>query len=453
MSRSPSSTPSGQGSPPGRDTAPETSQVPGAVGAPAAESTAESIPGSAAPDEQAAAPELPLLAAPADGLPALTDSPEALAAVVEALAAGTGPVAVDAERASGYRYGQDAQLVQLRREGAGTILIDPRALPDLSSVSEALGDTEWVLHAANQDLPCLTAVGLRPGGELFDTELGGRLAGYERVGLGAVVERLLGVRLAKEHSAVDWSTRPLPEPWLLYAALDVELLVDLRDALAADLAAQGKLEWARQEFAAVRDAPPTPARVDPWRRTSGLHAVRQRRQLAAVRELWLSRDELARKRDTAPGRILPDRAVVAAAQAMPTSARELAALPVFSGPANRRLGTRWLEALDRARALPEGQLPPHSLPTEGPPPPRAWKDRDPEAAERLTRARTALTELSEEVRVPLENLLSPDAVRRLCWQPPADTSEAGVSAWLADTGARPWQRELTAGVLSRALHG
>lgn len=432
MSRPPSSTPSGHG------TAPETPEVPGAVAVPAQ-----------APE----APELPLLAAPADGLPALTDTPGALAAVVEALAAGSGPVAVDAERASGYRYGQDAQLVQLRREGAGTVLVDPRALPDLSSLGAALGDAEWVLHAASQDLACLAAVGLRPGGELFDTELGGRLAGYQRVGLGAVVERLLGVRLAKEHSAVDWSTRPLPEPWLLYAALDVELLVDLRDALAADLAAQGKLEWARQEFAAVRDAPPPPPRTDPWRRTSGLHAVRQRRQLAAVRELWLSRDELARKRDTAPGRVLPDRAVVAAAQAMPTTTRELAALPVFSGPANRRLGTRWLEALDRARALPEDQLPPHSLPTDGPPPPRAWKDRDPEAAERLTRARAALTELAEEVSVPLENLLSPDAVRRLCWEPPAEADEAGVRAWLAEAGARPWQRDLTAGLLSRALAG
>ncbi|MBC3761878.1 HRDC domain-containing protein [Quadrisphaera oryzae] len=428
MSRSPSSTPSGHG------TAPETPEVPGAVAAPEA-------------------PELPLLAAPADGLPPLTDTPEALAAAVDALAAGTGPVAVDAERASGYRYGQDAQLVQLRRAGAGTVLVDPRALPDLSAVGEALGSAEWVLHAANQDLACLAGVGLRPGGELFDTELGGRLAGYQRVGLGAVVERLLGVRLAKEHSAVDWSARPLPEPWLLYAALDVELLVDLRDALAADLAAQGKLEWARQEFAAVRDAPPAPPRTDPWRRTSGLHAVRQRRQLAAVRELWLSRDELARKRDTAPGRVLPDRAVVAAAQAMPTSTRELAALPVFSGPANRRLGARWLEAIDRARALPESQLPPHSLPTDGPPPPRAWKDRDPEAAERLTRARAALTELSEEVDVPLENLLSPDAVRRLCWEPPADAGTEGVSAWLATAGARPWQRELTAELLARALAG
>ncbi len=419
---------------------------------PAADSDAP-LTGAEAPGP--AEPEPELLTAPRDGLPSLVSTPEQLREAAAALAAGTGPVAVDAERASGYRYGQDAYLVQLRRAGAGTVLVDPVPLPDLGVVGEALGDAEWVLHAASQDLPCLAGVQLRPGGELFDTELGARLAGFERVGLAAVVERLLGLRLAKEHSAADWSTRPLPPSWLVYAALDVEVLVELRDALAAVLAEQGKLEWARQEFAAVRDAPPPPPRVDPWRRTSGVHALRGRRQLAAVRELWASRDELARRRDTAPGRILPDRAVVAAAQAMPTTTAALAALPVFSGPAQRRQGARWLAALDRARTLPEAELPTHSTPGEGPPPPRAWKDRDPAAAARLAAAREVLTGLAAAHGLPVENLLAPDAVRRLCWSPPAGPADgpdaAGVRAALEAAGARPWQVELVAAPLAAAL--
>ncbi|WP_338073836.1 ribonuclease D, partial [Kineococcus siccus] len=209
---------------------------------------------SAAAEEPVPEPEAPLLSAPADGVPDVVTTPEALAGVVAAMSAGTGPVAVDAERASGYRYGQRAFLVQLRRRGAGTALVDPAALPDLSSLGEALADVEWVLHAANQDLPCLAEVGMRPT-TLFDTELGSRIAGLPRVGLGAVVEEFLGIRLAKEHSAVDWSTRPLPEPWLNYAALDVEVLLELRDALADRLTEQGKLAWAQEEFAAVVDAP------------------------------------------------------------------------------------------------------------------------------------------------------------------------------------------------------
>lgn len=392
-----------------------------------------------------------LLLQPRDGVPPLVKTPEALADAARALAAGHGPVAVDAERASGYRYGQRAFLVQVRRAGTGTVLVDPVPLPDLSSLGAALGDAEWVLHAASQDLSCLAGTGLRPGGALFDTELAARLAGFEKVGLAAVVERLLGYRLAKEHSAVDWSTRPLPPEWLTYAALDVDLLLELRDALAAELERQGKTPWAVEEFAAVRDAPPPPPRVDPWRRTSGLHTLRTRRQLAVVRELWLAREETAQRRDVAPGRILPDRSVVAAAAAMPATAPELTALPVFSGPANRRQASRWMAAIDRARALPERALPPSSLPADGPPPARLWKDRDPAAAGRLTRCRTVVSALAQERAVPVENLLSPDTLRRLCWRPPADASLAGISAALRDAGARPWQVALVAPLLVDAM--
>ncbi len=404
-----------------------------------------------APGTEQEPPPLPLLAEPADGVPPLVDTTDALLVAAMALSDGHGPVAVDAERASGYRYGQDAYLVQLRRAGSGTVLIDPAALPDLSSIGEALGEAEWILHAANQDLPCLAGVGLRPGGALFDTELGARIAGFERVGLSAVVERLLGLRLAKEHSAADWSTRPLPQPWLVYAALDVEVLLELREALAEVLGRAGKLEWAIEEFEAVRDAPPPAPRAEPWRRVSGLSAVRGRRRLAVVRELWTARDELARGRDTAPGRVLPDRAVVDAAMKMPASTAELAGLPVFSGPAQRRQGSRWMDAIDRGKALPEEDLPTTSLRSTGPPPARAWRDREPAAAARLTSAKDALATLSESLHVPQENLVPPDAVRRLCWEPPAEIGEDTVSGALEGAGARAWQVALVTGPLTGAL--
>ncbi len=400
-----------------------------------------------AQDEPAARP----LTAPRDGVPDVVTTPDRLAEAAEALAAADGPVAVDAERASGYRYGQRAFLVQLRREGAGTWLIDPVPLPDLSPLGEALGTAEWVLHSASQDLPCLAEVGLRPGGELFDTELGARLAGLEKVGLASVVEQLLGWQLAKEHSAVDWSTRPMPPSWLSYAALDVEVLLDLRDAVAGLLEEQGKLGWAREEFAAVRDAPPPAPRQDPWRRTSGMHQIRSRRGLAVLRELWLERDRVAERRDVAPGRVLPDRALVNAASVVPTSTEQLTALPVFSGPSNRRQAHRWLGAIERGRRLPDRDLPPHALPGDGPPPPRAWKDRDPEAAARLTRCREAVTALAEQHRMPVENLLTPDLLRRLCWRPPQDVSADGIGAALAEAGARPWQVGLVAGPLAAAF--
>ncbi len=409
----------------------------------------ERAPGELAADAQERNVE-PLLE-PRDGLPPLVTSAAALEAAIKALAGGNGPVAVDAERASGFRYGHRAFLVQLRRQGAGTVLIDPVACPDLSALDAALADTEAVLHAASQDLPCLAELGYRPR-KLFDTEVAGRLLGCPRVGLATMVESMLGLGLEKTHSAADWSTRPLPEEWLRYAALDVEVLVELRDALADQLAEQGKTEWARQEFAAELAAEPQPPRADPWRRTSGIHRVRNRRALAVVRELWLERDKIARRRDISPTKVLPDAAIVEAARTMPTGPEALTGIAGFSGRIARRHITDWLRAIGRARAQPDLALPsPSAPPGEGPPPAHRWQERDPEAAKRLTAARAVVAALADSHNLPAENLVPPDAVRRLSWQPPAEITPATIGADLAAYGARPWQVELTAVPIARAL--
>ena len=406
-------------------------------------------PGSSDGTRQDSGPAPVPLLAPREGIPPVTADAAGLAALTDALASGTGPVAVDAERASGYRYGQRAYLIQLRREGAGSALIDPVGCPDLSELGAALGDTEWVLHAATQDLPCLREIGMLPK-ELFDTELAGRLAGFARVGLGAMVENVLGYALEKGHSAVDWSTRPLPEPWLRYAALDVELLIDLRDALEEELERQGKLDWAHEEFAAIASAPPPPPRKDPWRRTSGMHKVRRRRQMAVVRELWNARDRIAQRRDVSPGKVLSDAAIVEAALSSPADTQALSALSGFGHRMGRKQLEQWQAAIDRARALPEEQLPAQGQPLNGPPPPRSWADKDPDAAARLTAAKAAVVARAEELNLPQENLLTPDTVRRLCWQPPA-ASESAVEDALRGLGAREWQIAQTAPLLAQSL--
>lgn len=393
--------------------------------------------------------DVPLLDEPRDGVPTVVDTLAVLDDVVAALAGGSGPVAVDAERASGYRYGQRAYLVQVRREPVGTVLIDPIPFGDLRRLNAAIQDAEWIVHAASQDLPSLRELGLSPT-RLFDTELAARLCGFERVGLGTMVERLLGYQLAKEHSAVDWSRRPLPEPWLRYAALDVDVLIDLRDALEAELARQDKSEWARQEFAAVLAAAAPQPRPEPWRRTSGMHRIRNRRQLAIVKGLWEARDAIARRRDTAPGRVLPDAAIVGAALAAPSSSQELGKVAGWGGRSTRRLAAELWPALSSIYRLTDSELPRQAAAGDGPPPPNRWPDRDPVAAARLAAARAGLAELAERHNIPVENLLTPDVVRRLAWSPPA-TDLAGVTAYLATAGARPWQIELTASVLTAAL--
>ncbi|WP_054814124.1 HRDC domain-containing protein [Nocardia arizonensis] len=397
----------------------------------------------------------PLLA-PADGVPPVLVTPAEVVAAAEAIAEGSGPLAVDAERASGFRYSARAYLIQLRRAGAGTFLIDPIPVAEaLDPLAAAINDLEWVLHSADQDLPGLAELGLRPA-RLFDTELGGRLAGFERVGLAAMVERLLGRALRKGHGAADWSTRPLPAEWLNYAALDVELLLELRDEVAGSLDEQGKSHWAAEEFEHIRVTEPPAPKAERWRRTSGIHTLRRPRQLAAVRELWVARDGLARARDVAPARILPDSAIVAAATADPRTIAQLRTLPVFGGPRQRRYSREWLAAVERARTLPDSALPPLTQPFDGPPPVNRWERRDPVAAARLAKARAGMGELSAEYNIPVENLLSPDLVRRLCWDGLADygaaaTLAADIDRFLSAGSARSWQRELAVPVLTEAL--
>jgi ribonuclease D len=314
-----------------------------------------------------------------------------------------------------------------------------------------------VLHAASQDLPCLAEIGYQPH-ELFDTELAGRLLGYPRVALGTMLEEVLGFRLAKEHSAADWSVRPIPAEMLKYAALDVEVLVELRDALATQLDEQEKSEWARQEFAAVAAAPPAPPRADPWRRTSGIHKVRTRRALAVVRDLWQTRDEIARDADLSPRRILSDQAIIDAARAeaskpAPTGRPQLDRISGFHARNARKYSERWTAAVTQVRQLTEAELPEVAgvATAPGPPPAHRWAERDPAAAARLAGARGALGAIAAERRLPVENLLPPDALRRLAWEPPVPATQETVSAVLRGYGARRWQAELTSLPLAEAF--
>jgi len=417
-------------------------------------------PGSTAPGSTE--PEPTPLLHPTGGIPDISVTVGEIEAAAQLLDGGRGPFAVDAERASGFRYSNRAYLIQIRRAGAGTVLIDPVShgadpLTALRPVAEVLAGDEWILHSADQDLPCLAEVGMRPAA-LYDTELAGRLAGFDRVNLATMAERLLGLGLAKGHGAADWSKRPLPTEWLNYAALDVELLIPLRAAISDVLAEQGKTAWAAEEFDYLRtfkagdaagELAPA-ARRERWRRTSGIHRVRNRRGLAAVRELWTARDRIAQRRDIAPRRVLPDSAIIDAAIADPKTVDDLVALPVFGGRNQRRSADVWFAALEAAR---QSQDPPDEAePPNGPPPPARWSRRKPEAAARLEAARAALAEVSQRVAVPTENLVSPDLVRRLCWdwKGAPDPVEA-VEEFLCAGHARAWQRELVDPVLARAL--
>ena len=400
-------------------------------------------------------PELPLLQNPRANVQFITNQSE-LADVVAALSSSKGSIAIDAERASGFKYSQRAYLVQLRAAETEIFLIDPVASPEMISSKEfadlaaLMRDREWILHAATQDLPCLNEIGLNPGA-IFDTELAGRLAGQPRVGLGALTESLLKFRLAKEHSAADWSTRPLPEAWLNYAALDVDVLHELKAEVEKLLSQQGKLEWAKQEFDALLSFRPKPQKLDRWRGITGLHKVQDRTSLEIARQLWLTREALAQKMDVAPGRLIPDSSILVAATEKPKTRPELAAMKSFSGRASRSYLDTWWEAIQvahKATVLPA--LKPEK--TDALPNHRNWINKFPEADRRLKYAKASLVELSEKKLVPLENLLTPELLRQVSFTPPETLTVQALSERLIQLGARPWQIDLTSGLILEAFN-
>ena len=401
---------------------------------------------SAAPDSPQVdppEPSLPPLRIRQPHVPLITDADQ-LREYCIALEHGTGPVGIDAERASGYRYSARAYLVQINRNGAGIALIDPTGVSDLTMVGRAIGNAEWVLHAATQDLACLAEIGMRPT-TVFDTEVAARLLGRERVSLAGLVASELGHSLAKGHGSADWSQRPLTAEQLSYAALDVEPLLELRQILAMDLQARGRWEIAEQEFAHLLGFTPKDRGMEPWRRLSGMHSLKSPRQWAIARELWWARDEIAREKDIAPGRIIPDSAILAAVKASPDSAQQLLGIQGFHGRGAARYRSQWWAAIERARGLASDELPTRPPRGDGPPPPRAWADRDPAAAGRLEASKAALQQVAQDWGVATELLLTPELLRRMCWEPPAD-----LEAALRAGGARPWQVELCVPLLTAA---
>lgn len=374
------------------------------------------------------------------------DTEDELLGAIENLKTGTGHLGIDAERASGFKYSSRAYLIQVHRTGSDVFLIDPIPLSETETwgkFTSVCNSFPWILHAATQDLACLAEVGLIPP-SLIDTELGSRLLGLPRVGLGAACEQLLGFRLAKEHSAADWSIRPFPTAWLNYAALDVDVLPDLARVLMEQLEVAGKTELAMQEFQHLLSFKPKPFDPNRWRSMTGLHDVKDAQKLAIARELWIARDELAQRLDVSPGRLVPDSSIVSLVKSKVSTRSELASLSSFNGRASRTYLDTWWEAFSKGQNSRE--LPPLKLPNTGIPNHRNWANRYPEADARLQALKPVMNELTLELEIPSENILQPDLMRRVAWEPAEDIAEQ-----LIEFGARKWQVEAVAARFTGAL--
>ncbi|MEY2816510.1 MAG: hypothetical protein RJA78_1086 [Actinomycetota bacterium] len=381
----------------------------------------------------------------------LVENDAGLAAALEVITSTEEPLALDAERASGFRYGQRAYLIQVGVAGKTIYLIDPVAQYSdslWSSLIEVLSNKPWIIHAASQDLPCLTELGIEPS-KILDTELGSRILGLPRVSLGTITEHYLALKLAKEHSAVDWSERPLRKEWLEYAALDVDVLHELWDCVEADLVSNGKLAIATEEFEFLTLPQIKPVKVDRWRSMSGLHELKDARSLTIAKHLWEAREKLALDRDYAPGRLIPDAAIIAVVKALPKSKSELASLRTFTGKASRTFLDIWWDAYTQgssSKDLVELRIKSSGIPNH-----RNWPQKFPEANARLLAAKAVIAELSTGMNVPPENILSPDTMRAICFEPPMDLTTESISDFLRSKQARNWQIEAVAEGFAVAL--
>ena len=450
-----------------------------------------------------------LLKEPREGVPEVIDTLEAYKEYCNLLASGSGSLAADAERASGFRYGHEDWLIQFKRKGAGIGLLDPIALEklgvDWNEFNKAVGDAPWIIHDSMQDLPGFFDIGLRPRA-LFDTEIAAKLLGRKRFGLSSVTEYYLGLTLAKEHSAADWSYRPLPRDWRNYAALDVELLIELEEVMSSELKKQGKLLWANQEFAHLlsKGAQKKAPHPNPWLRISHISVLMHDKiGLMIAKELWQKRDELARQYDIAPTLLLSDAAIIEAGKRKPSNSREFRSIRILNervrihtgseqdkmferyAPIQRKIKPNvWKavieDAISRAKSgevaiidyaqssndeddcgcSNESSLIAKNVQDaqesqdvqESQAAPRSmkyWREHHPKRYERLQNVKRSLIKISEDTHTPSEVIIKPQIIRNLCWQD--DVEHINVKEFLDEQGARMWQSDLIAESVTRAI--
>lgn len=397
--------------------------------------------------------------APSEGTPQLMAGAAAIRQAADQLAQGTGWCAVDTERASGFRYHNRVCLLQIRRAGAGTMLIDVESDPQATTdfIGRVLADTGWVVHAASTDLPYLEQLRLRPP-QLFDTELAGRFLGFHRVNLAAMVEHYLGVRLRKNHGGEDWSRRPIPSEWLDYAALDVEYLLPLADAMRSELTQQHpKDEWVAEECdyltRVYRGYSPTPKS---WEDLKGVHGLRTSKQLQVARWLWRVREKLARASDTAVSRLLPDKALVALATELPTTVPKVIRTPGYP-PRLRRKARYWANQVDKALRTAQDRWPePFPIPTyrDTPPSRYTWSRYYPESFPKLTMVREKLARVAAQVEIPVENMIQSSDTNEIVWRSQElkeVTDDTELLELLQRLQIRPWQQKLCLPIFTSIL--
>lgn len=344
-------------------------------------------------------------------------------------AAEAGLFAADTEAAGYHRYRDTICLIQVSTRER-TWVIDVLELTELDPLRAPLVEqgTEVVFHDADYDLRLLHRdFGLDVRG-LFDTKIAAELLGEPGLGLASLLERHVGLTIPKKYQRADWARRPLPDDMIEYAAEDTRHLPVLRDALAEELERKGRLHWAEEEFRLRERTVWEDDPADDAFRVKGSRDL-DRRQLAALRELFEWRESVAEERDQAPFRIVSNNELVTVARALPRARPEIVAAGLSEGNA-RRWGRDLLEAVRRASDLAESELPEKAKRGRREP-------HDPEIDERVERMRKARDLAATEYELDRGLLLPRHMMETIARVNPASVAELhGID------GLRNWQIEV-----------
>lgn len=372
------------------------------------------------------------------------DDPERVDPLVRALESGDA-IALDCEAAGFHRYSDRLCLVQLTTADGTDYILDPLAFDVTGVLRDPLEDpgVPLFMHGADYDMRLLDRdLGIRPRG-LFDTQAAAALLGEPGLGLAALLERHLDVRLAKKFQRADWARRPLPDEMLEYAASDTRYLHELVAGLRARLEAAERLSWAEEEFRVLEAVQwDESADEDPVTRVKGARDLPPR-GVTALREALDWRDEIARTRDRAPFRVAQDQLLVEIAGQPPADVDELSRMKGMNGRLAREAGSELVERLARVHELPQDELvgyprPPRNGP--GRPPPEVE-----ELAERLKRIRNRR---AEELGIDRGSLLPNATLLEIALAAPRTREEL-----LGVPGMKRWQVEAVGGGLLTELGG
>ena len=349
-------------------------------------------------------------------------------------------LAVDTEAASFHRHRDRVYLLQIssRKE---TAVVDPLAMSSLAPLGELLAnpEIEIVFHDGDYDLRLLHQEYGFGAVALFDTRIAAQLLNEPGVGLAALLEKYLGVRLAKRFQRADWSARPLSPDMLEYAAADTRHLPELRDILRHRLQERGRLDWAQEEFqtlSGVRWPTATPEQ-DGFLRIKGARTLGSR-ELAILRELFYWRQDVAQRTDRAAFRILNNEPMLAMAKSPPGDLQALKEIRGLGPDQAERRGREILAAVQRGVQVPEDQLP--SIPR----PPR--RPYDPAYDARLERLKAARNRLAEKFDLQPGVLCANGVLESIARVNPATLEQIGDVPEL-----RRWQLREFGGELLTAL--